>query len=132
MKYILLASLIGFFSWPYYHRMRTFGWDYVKSYAVGLIPAAFLSLGILQIVLAADAGTLKGYPHYPDLLTKLTFIAIAAFLTVLLAWLTFTAKTVEDVLERSSDVPIGDCILILILSMAQAALVSNLFIQALL
>lgn len=132
MKFLLLAALTGFFSWPYYHRMRTFGWYPVKSYVIGLIPSIFISLGILHVILAADAGSLDGYPNYPNLLTKLTFLAIAVTLTGLLAWLTFTGKWMSDMGNRADEGALGFCMFVLVLCMIQSSLVANVIIQALL
>lgn len=132
MKFLLLAALTGFFSWPYYHRMRTFGWYPVKSYALGLIPSVLTSFGILRVILDADAGSMEGYPNYPNLLTKLTFIAIAVVLTAASARLLFTAKWVEDSFSQSSDVPLGFCLILILLCMVQSCLVANVIIQALL
>ena len=96
MKYLLLLALIGFFSWPYYHRMRSFQWEPDKSYIVGLIPSIFLAFGIAKTIIDLSNGVYIDFAHLPDLLTKTTFIIICLVLTGVFCWLMFTAEWMND------------------------------------
>lgn len=94
MKYLLLLAVTLFFSWPYYHRMRTFDWDPAKSYVIGLVPSILIAFGIVKCIVATSNG--GEYPVLPDDLTKWTFTVIAILLTGVFCWLMFTSKWCND------------------------------------
>lgn len=96
MKYLLLLALTGLLSWPYYHRMRSFGWEPVKSYIIGLLPSVLIGLGITKTIVDLNNGVYIDFAHLPDVLTKITFIVICLVLIGLFCWLMFTAKWMND------------------------------------
>lgn len=92
MKYLLLLALTGFFSWPYYHRMRSFKWEPVKSYMIGLLPSVAIALGIVKVIVDVNNGTFVDFSHLPDILTKWTFAIVMCLCIGLFCWLMFTSE----------------------------------------
>jgi hypothetical protein len=129
MKYLLLLSLIGFFSWPYYHRMRTFGWEPVKSYAIALLPSFFIALGIVKVIVDVGSGTYIDFPHLPDILTKWTFVIIFIIFVGLFCWLMFTAEWCKDTSGPVDDGAFFLAICMLAICCAQAFFVTDVIIK---
>lgn len=94
MKYLLLVAVTLFFSWPYYHRMRTFGWDPAKSYVIGLLPSVFISMGIVRCIVIVSQG--GDFPILPDDLTKWTYAIVCIMLSGFFTWLMFSSKFAND------------------------------------
>lgn len=103
MKYLLLLSLTGFFSWPYYNRMRSFEWEPAKSYIIGLLPSFLIAFGITKTLVDMNNDVYIDFSHLPDMLTKTTFIVILLVLIGLLCWLMFTAEWCQDGSNWSTD-----------------------------
>jgi len=135
MKYLLLLALTGFFSWPYYHRMRSFGWEPVKSYMIGLIPSVFIAFGIAKTIVDVSNGTFIDFPNLPDLLTKWTFAIMMCIFVGLFCWLMFSAESFND--SSSSWGTDGDgefylAVCMFAVCVAQAFFVTDLIVKGIL
>jgi len=96
MKYLLLLALTGFFSWPYYHRMRSFKFSGGMSYALALLPSFMIAFGIANIIVDLNNGTFIDFTHLPDILTKVTYVVFCCILSGVFCWLMFTADWMND------------------------------------
>jgi len=132
MKYLLLLTLTGFFSWPYYHRMRSFGWEPVKSYMTGLIPSVFIAFGIAKTIVDVNNGTFIDFPNLPDLLTKWTFGVMMCIFIGLFCWLMFTAKWCEDSSNPDEDGAFYLAVCMFAICVAQAFFVTDLIVKGVL
>lgn len=131
MKYLLLFSLTGFLSWPYYNRMRSFEWEPAKSYIIGLLPSFLIALGITKTLVDISDDVYIDFSHLPDILTQTTFIVILLVLIGLLCWLMFTAEWCQGGSNWSTD---SDGAFVLAICMfavcvAQAFFVTDLIVK---
>lgn len=128
MKYLLLLALTGFFSWPYYHRMRSFKWEPVKSYMIALLPSVAIALGIVKTIVDVSNGTFVDFAHLPDMLTMWTFVVMFCIFTGVFCWLMFSSESFCSAPGFNDD---GFIIAIFMLAVcvAQAFFVTDLLIK---